>query len=48
MSQMDAIESERQGRTTNLVVDGMEDIPEFWQALGEKTDVASAEAGGIT
>eukprot|EP01083_Nonionella_stella_P073707 199551_1 len=43
---MDAIESERQGRTTNLVLDGMEANVEFWGDLGDMTAVKSSADGG--
>lgn len=43
---MDAIESERQGRTTNLVLEGMDDNADFWGDLGDKNAVKSAAEGG--
>eukprot|EP01083_Nonionella_stella_P076006 206899_1 len=43
---MDAIESERQGRTTNLVLDGMEENADFWGELGEMKEVKTAAEGG--
>eukprot|EP01083_Nonionella_stella_P073708 199552_1 len=43
---MDAIESERHGRTTNLVMDGLEVNVEFWEDLGDMSGVKSSADGG--
>jgi len=40
------IQDERNGRPKLVVMDGEEDVPPFWEALGGKKEIKSAAAGG--